>query len=235
MGKNVLILFLLTSIFLSWGTSQASITLGFNNISANNVGDAVIGESQLFVDVTEDTGGAVLFTFRNVGTNQCYISDVYFDDYDLLGSFTLIDADDGIGGNIGVDFSPIDRNGNVNLPSANSADPDFVTTNLLAADNDPGSIYGVDPGESLGILFTLKNSLTFSKVLKDLAELDLRIGIHVQGFASGGSEAFVNTPYDSNGGGGGGGSPVPEPATLMLFGFGLLGLAGVVRKKSRQH
>jgi hypothetical protein len=39
-------------------------------------------------------------------------------------------------------------------------------------------------------------------------------------------------PFD--GGGGGGGSTIPEPATLLLFGCGLLGLAGVSRKKRFQ-
>jgi len=28
------------------------------------------------------------------------------------------------------------------------------------------------------------------------------------------------------------GAPVPEPATILLFGFGLLGMAGVSRRKN---
>jgi hypothetical protein len=77
----------------------------------------------------------------------------------------------------------------------------------------------------LGVLFTLQDNLTFDKVLEDLADLDLRIGIHVQGFASDGSESFVNTPPPPNVG------DAPELATMILFGFGLIGLARIGRTR----
>jgi PEP-CTERM motif len=56
----------------------------------------------------------------------------------------------------------------------------------------------------------------------------LRIGIHVQGFANGGSESFVNGPP------GGGPSPaaVPEPSTVLGASFaGLIGLAYAWRRR----
>jgi hypothetical protein len=57
---------------------------------------------------------------------------------------------------------------------------------------------------------------------------DLRIGIHVQSFGNGGSESFVNDP----------GLPpsiVPIPAAAWLLGSGLIGLAGVARRKVSQQ
>ncbi len=39
------------------------------------------------------------------------------------------------------------------------------------------------------------------------------------------------TPWCSNDNIGGGNAPIPEPATILLFGLGLVGIAGIARKK----
>lgn len=236
MINKISILLLFAGIFFSWGTSQASITLGFDNISGNRLQDAEIGETQLFVDVAEVTENTVLFRFRNAGPNEYFISKVYFDDNNLLGTFTLIDSDEGDGDD-GVDFSAVSNH--KKQQSANKLNSSFVMTNGLSADNNSRKdtsvkSSGVDPGESLDFLLTLQNNLTYSKVIEDLADLDLRIRMNVLGFDSGKSKIFVNTPYDPTGAVSSS-SAVPEPATFMLFGFGILGLAGAVRKKSRQQ
>ena len=110
-----------------------------------------------------------------------------------------------------VDFSQGASPGN--LPAANNASPPFNTTAGFNADsNPPTQPNGVNPGELLGIRFTLVAGQDFNDVLTELGDGTLRIGIHVQGYASGGSESFVNTP-------------VPEPTTFGLFGLGLSALA----------
>src|SRR4030042_799941 len=210
---------LLSFVFVfSTAICAQAVPFGFDNISANNVVDAAIGEAQLFVDVTA-SGSQVLFTFGNTGPLASSITDVYFDDGSLLGIASIINS-------TGVAFSQFADPGN--LPAANNADPDFVTTAGFSADSDaPDQPNGVNPGESLGILFNLQSTQTFADVLSELGDSSLRIGIHVQGFASGGSEAFVNDgPTNGNGT-----TPVPEPATMLLLGSGLIGLAGYGRKK----
>jgi hypothetical protein len=193
-----------------------ALPLSFNNITNNNPGDAAIGESQLFVDVTPYGTNQVLFTFGNTGPYASSICDVYFDDGTLLEMASLIDADDGVGGDSNVDFtqsaSPPD------LPGGNNVTPPFITTAGFLADSDPEvQPNGVNPGESLGIIFNLQTGGTFSDVLAELGSGDLRIGIHVQGYASGGSESFVNS--------------IPDATTLFLLGSAcLIGFAGLRRK-----
>ncbi|MGH0029483.1 MAG: PEP-CTERM sorting domain-containing protein, partial [Myxococcota bacterium] len=67
--------------------------------------------------------------------------------------------------------------------------------------------------------FTLQGGQTLADVVTDLTTGDLRIGIHVIGFSSGGSESFINTP-------------VPEPGTAVLLGAGLAATA-LARRRSR--
>ena len=195
---------------------MAGPTYSFDNLTNNIAGDAAIGEAQLFVEVTA-AGSQVLFTFTNTGPLASSITDVYFDDGALLAIAGLIDADDGVGGDAGVDFTELASPGN--LPSGNNASPPFVTTSGFSADSDPpAQPEGVNPGESLGILFTLQGGTDYGDVLDQLENGALRIGIHVQGFATGGSESFVNNGV------------IPAPGAILLGSIGV-GLVGWLRRR----
>jgi hypothetical protein len=175
---------------------MAEVTYTFTHIPEPGDDDTArangaIGEAQLFVDVTPYGTDQVLFTFRNTGPETCSLTDVYYDDGALLGIADLIDADDGTGGDEGVDFSQYANPDE--LPAGSQLWPPFVTTEGFSADSDPPATHnGVEPNESLGIIFDLQFGLGYSDVLDSLVSGALRIGLKVQSFATGSSESFVN-------------------------------------------
>lgn len=204
-------LLFLASILLVSSNASAAM-LGFDCITDNIANDCASGEAQLSVNVTDAGNDQVRFLFSNSGPDALFISDIYFDNGEPGSTLASIDALEEM---MGVDFqTPIPGMGD--LPGGNTIG--FNTTTNLETNNAPGSANGIDPGEMLGVLINLVMGQTFADVLSELANGDLRIGIHVQGFLPNGSESFVNTP-------------VPVPAAIWFLGTGLLALAGVSRKR----
>lgn len=192
--------------------AQTSTSYGFYAITNNNAGAVVDGEANLSVEVIDLGGSQVRFKFTNNSTSS--ITDIYFDDGTLLGIASITDSGSGVDFSQGA--SPPD------LPGGNSISPAFTTTaGFLADSNAPVSANGVGAGEWVAIDFNLISGQDYGDVLAALAlpnsggTGDLRIGIHVQSFPSGGgSEAFINNP-----------TPVPEPEAyaMLLAGLGLVG------------
>ena len=213
--KKLILAFIFLGIFVA-GPAHADL-FGFDCITNNLLGDAAIGEAQLSVDVTDAGSNQVLFAFSNTGPDASSITQIYFDDGVLSGIASIDDSDSGVSFSTGA--SPPD------LPGGNNASPAFVTTaGFLASSDSPVQPNGVNPGESLGILFNLIDDKVFGDVLDSIYSGALRIGLHVQGFASKGSESFINGSSNNT-------NPIPEPATMLLLGSGLVGLAGFGRKK----
>lgn len=192
-------------------TPGHALTLGFDCITGAG-GDCAIGESQLSVEVSDLGGGAVRFHFRNAGPEASSISEIYFDDGSLLGLSAVNDGP-------GVDFEP-DANP-PDLPGGDLLVPPFqVTAGFLAESVPPPPANGVGPGQWVQIDFTLQAGRTLADVMDDLATGELRIGLHVIAFDSGGSESFVN-------------QAVPEPGAALLLGAGALGWAAARGRRCR--
>ena len=184
----------------------------FSCITGNSATNCNILETQIFLDVTADANpNLVNFLFTNTGPAASSITDVYFSDLSpaLLGLpsyFTF---------STGVSFSAGCSPGN--LPGGGGS---FGFTTSYCADSDsPTQPNGVNPTEWLNIQYTLQGDETFADVIAALNNETYRVGVHVQGFANGGSEAGVHR--------------VPEPSTMLLSVVGLASIAAPFRRRRR--
>ncbi|ASD48283.1 PEP-CTERM sorting domain-containing protein [Nitrosospira lacus] len=205
------------SVYQPLGYAAVSTSYSFANITHNNAGAEADGEANLKVEVIDLGSHQVRFNFTNTSTSS--LTDVYFDDGTLLGIASITSSS---GVNFSQGASP------PNLPGGNLVSPAFVTTaGFLADSNAPVSGNGVSQGEWLAIDFDLTGAQTYSSVINALAlpnnggTGDLRIGLHLQRFASGGgNESFINLS-----------SPIPEPETYAMFMAGLSLMGFLARRR----
>jgi hypothetical protein len=217
--KKTIIAAITSALGLFCAHVEAAPTYSFVNITNNNAGDAAIGEAQLFVEIFDLGGGQMNFAFTNIGPAASSITDVYFNNGTLLGIASIVNTP-GL-----VEFSQLAAP--PDLPGGNLAVPPFVTTLGFSADSDPPvQPLGVNPGENLGIIFNLQSGGTFADVVGEIESGVLRIGIHVQGFSSGGSESFINNGIVNGNG------VIPAPGALMLASIGAGCLSWLRRRKT---
>lgn len=172
--------------------------------------ECLIGEAQFSAELSDLGGGQALLTFSNSGPTASVIADVYIDDGASAIS-GIASIQNGVGTSFSVDATP------PNLPGGPEVSPAFVADFSADANPPTGTDgYGVDPGESVGLVLNLGNGVTFAALEDAIETGSVRLGIHGQALGSTGeSESFVS----------GGGGAVPEPGAALLFGLGAVTIA----------
>jgi len=193
--------------------------------------NGAIGEAQFFMTVDDQGYNTavdayqVLFMFENLqvdGWQQTFIDGIYFYDGVL---FDLAEIDDSSGG---VSFS--EGASPPHLPGDGAFTLTYGVAVIGDIDADPpgGGGNGIDPGEWISVLYTLRNDLpgpsvyaTFSDVITGLEDHTIAVGLKAQGFPFGGpedSEAFYNNGV------------IPAPGAVLLGSIGVA-LVGWLRRR----
>ena len=179
--------------------AQGALTYSFNCITFNSDANCGTGSSQLDLTVSDGGSGKVNFLFTNNGPQASSITDLYFDWKSPALSLTEGALTQSAGVSFGWGATP------TNLPAGNSIS---FSSDLGLDSNVPTQPSGINPGEWLNVAF----AGSFEQLVAGLHSSELLVGMHVQGFANGGSESFVNVAE-------------PPMYAMLLSGLFLLGFA----------
>lgn len=157
----------------------------FGCVTVTDETDCRIGEDQVQLGVTDPVpgDGQLRMAISNVGPESSSVAAVYIDD----GVITAIAVEPtpGVAFSAGSASPP-------DMPGGDLLDPPFVaTTNLVADANPPPEESGVNPGETLVFTVTMAPGATLGDVATRIQDGTLRVGVHVIGYDSGGSESFI--------------------------------------------
>jgi hypothetical protein len=211
----------------------ASFGLTSTHVETNKKVNPILKDGQLSINVEEFGTGKVKFTIanNNIGndTVSSRISEVMFGKdknfSSLLSWVGLIDKDNYVelGGDAGVDFSR-DTGKKIDPPK------EFGWKSSFTVDKDKKAKWGIDVGESLGVMFKLKDQVTFSQIEEGFKSGDLAIASKVSFKGGNGNEWYVTSSATT--------VDVPEPFTIlgttMAFGFAGLCKGEYDKKKKKQ-
>jgi hypothetical protein len=173
----------------------------FSAITANDTNGLAqtTGEQQLYMDVTLLGAGQSSLVFTNTGPEISFISAIYFDFVPEL-DLTIGAIHDG--GGVNFRMGPAKPE---NLPGGKGVDDVFIA-DLSTHATKPTSSKGINAYESLELIMNYDAAFD---LIDALADKDLKVGLHVQGFAGGYSESFINRNDP--------GVTIPEPGTLSFL------------------